>query len=153
MKRRKGCSYVNVCSFRLCLTFVEVVILAYKTLFSGLQIKNFTRRQLFAAQRTSKATKVVHFITCFANKVLVVNLFATPPTFGPKTPEKRKRFQMYILFVFVCSSYYFGICIILYRFVLFSCQSVHTALSLHADFPADITKLELFRGIFFCRCC
>ena len=83
-------SEMYVPSFRLCLTFVEVVILAYKTLFSGLQIKNFTRRQLFAAQRTSKATKVVHFITCFANKVLVVNLFATPPTFGPKTPEKKK---------------------------------------------------------------
>ena len=137
-----------------CLTFVEVVILAYKTLFSGLQIKNFTRRQLFTAQRTSKATKVVHFITCFANKVLVVNLFATPPTFGPKTPEKRKIY-IYIYFKTTSSLCLFAQVIIryLYRFVLFSCQSVHTALSLHAGFPADITKLELFRGIFFCRCC
>ena len=77
------------------------MILAYKTLVSGLHIKNFSRRQLFATQRASKATKVVHFITCFANKVLVVNFFATPTTFRPKTPEKKKSQQIDFLFILV----------------------------------------------------
>ena len=59
-------------------------------------------------------------------------------------------FYLTFNFLFVCLSYYLvfvSFCIDLY---FFSCQSVHTALSLpHTGFPADIPKLELFRGIFF----
>ena len=62
------------------------MIFADKSFVSRLQVQNFSGGQLFAAERASETTKVVHFITSFANKVLVVNLLATPSTFRPETP-------------------------------------------------------------------